>query len=73
MILITEAEPETCNRSATQKYIGMNYATAREMVEAIALAAKVSSSAEAHRHDDGDRVTSGEPDRTDFCHVHSNY
>ena len=39
------------NVSTTQKYIGVNYATARETVEAIALAAKASSS---------------EPDRIDF-------
>ena len=32
------------NASTTQKYIGVNYATAREAVEAIALAAKASSS-----------------------------
>ena len=47
------------NVSTTQKYIGVNYATAREAVEAIALEAKASSS---------------EPDRTDcFCHVHSSF
>ena len=39
------------NVSTTQKYIGVNYATARETVEAIALEAKASSS---------------EPDRTDL-------
>ena len=32
------------NVSTTQKYIGVNYATARETVEAIALVAKTSSS-----------------------------
>ena len=40
------------NVFTTQKYIGVNYATARETVEAIALEAKTSSS---------------EPDRTDLC------
>ena len=39
------------NVSTTQKYIGVNYATARETVEAIALVAQTSSSG---------------PDRTDF-------
>ena len=53
------------NVSTTQKYIGVNYATARETVEAIALEAKASSSAEAHHHDDSDRATSDERDRTD--------
>ena len=54
------------NVSTTQKYIGVNYATARETVEAIAL------EAEARHHDDSDRVTSAakasssEPDRTDL-------
>ena len=55
------------NVSTTQKYIGVNYATARETVEAIALDAKNASSAEAHHHDDSDRATSDEPDRTDLC------
>ena len=54
------------NVSTTQKYIGVNYATARETVEAIALEAKASSSAEAHPHDDSDRATSDEPYRTDL-------
>ena len=49
------------NVSTTQKYIGVNYATARETVEAIALEA-----AEAHPHDDSDRATSDEPYRTDL-------
>ena len=40
------------NVSTTQNYIGVNYATVRETVEAIALEAKTSSS---------------EPDRTDLC------
>ena len=53
------------NVSTTQKYIGVNYATARETVEAIALEAKASSSAEARPHDDSDRATSDERDRTD--------
>ena len=44
------------NVSTTQKYIGVNYATAREAVEVMALDAKTASS---------------ERDRTDFCHVHS--
>ena len=48
------------NISTTQQYIGVNYATAREAVEAIALRA-----AEARHHDDRDRVPSDEPDRTD--------
>ena len=38
------------NVSTTQKYIGVNYATARETVEAIALEAKASSS-EPYRTD----------------------
>ena len=54
------------NVSTTQKYIGVNYATARETVEAIALETKASSSAEAHHHDDSDRATSDEPDRIAF-------
>ena len=54
------------NVSTTQKYIGVNYATARETVEAIALEANASSSAEAHHHDDSDRATSDEPYRTDL-------
>ena len=54
------------NVSTTQKYIGVNYATARETVEAIALEAKASSSAESHPHDDSDRATSDERDRTDL-------
>ena len=54
------------NVSTTQKYIGVNYATARETVEAIALEANASSSAEAHPHDDSDRATSDEPYRTDL-------
>ena len=57
--------PIVINVSTTQKYIGVNYATARETVEAIALEAKASSSAEAHPHDDSDRATSDERDRTD--------
>ena len=36
------------NVATTQKYIGMNYATARKTVEAIALGARASSSREAH-------------------------
>ena len=55
------------NVSTTQKYIGVNYATARETVEAIALDAKNASSAKAHHHDDSDRATSDEPYRTDLC------
>ena len=54
------------NVSTTQKYIGVNYATARETVEAIALEAEASSSAEAHHHDDSDRATSDEPYRIAF-------
>ena len=54
------------NVSTTQKYIGVNYATARETVEAIALEAKASSSAEARPHNDSDRATSDERDRTDL-------
>ena len=54
------------NVSTTQKYIGVNYATARETVEAIALEAKASSSAEARPHDDSDRATSDERDRTNL-------
>ena len=46
------------NVSTTQKYIGVNYATARETVEAIALEAKNKTS---------------ERDRTDLCHVHSSF
>ena len=55
------------NISTTQNYIGVNYANARETVEAIAL-----RSAEAHHHDDSDRATSDERHRTHCCHVHSN-
>ena len=42
--------PIVINVSTTQKYIGVNYATARETVEAIALEAKASSS-EPYRTD----------------------
>ena len=45
------------NISTTQKYIGVNYTTAREAVEAIALVPKALSC------DDRDRATSDEPDR----------
>ena len=39
------------NVSTTQKYIGVNYATARETVEAIALEAAEASSSERDRTD----------------------